>query len=91
MEGSFGDERLARSRFRFFLNLLKLGGVSRLDPSVSRSYRVYSLLCNVAEYSTLVGMFLEVCFRTEDLDHWMDAAMILMLFLGVTFVQFYFR
>ena len=91
MEGSFGDERLAKSRFRFFINLSKIGGVSILDPSVSRSYRVYSVLCYVAEYSTLVGMFLEICFHTDDLDHWMDAAMVLMLFLGITFVQFYFR
>jgi len=91
MEGSFGAERLAESRFRFFINLLKIGGVSVLDPSVSRSYRVYYVLCYVAEYSTLVAMILEICFRTEDLDHSMEVAMVLMLFLGISFVQFYFR
>lgn len=91
MEGSFGAERLAENRFRFFINLFKVGGVSILVSSVSRSYRVYSALCYFAEYSTLVAMILEICFRTEDLDHSMEGAMVLMLFLGLTFVQFYFR
>ena len=91
MEGSFGAERLAERRFRFFINLLKIGGVSLLDPSVSRSYCVYYVLCYVFEYSTLIAMILEICFRTEDLDHWMEVAMVLMLFLGATFVQLYFR
>lgn len=91
MEDSFGAERKAESRFRFFINLFKVGGVSILDESVSKSYRVYSVMCYVAEFSTLVAMILEICFRTEDLDHSMDVAMLLMLFLGVTFVQFYFR
>ena len=91
MEGSFGAERLAERRFRFFINLLKISGVSVLDPSVSRSYRVYSVLFYVFEYSTLIAMILEICFHTEDLDHSMEVAMVLMLFLGITFVQFYFR
>ena len=91
MEGSFGPKRLAESRFRFFINLLKIGGVFILDRSVSRSYHMYSVLCYVSECSTLVAMVLEICFRTEDLDHSMDVAMLLMLFLGITFVQFYFR
>jgi hypothetical protein len=91
MEGSFGSERLAERRFRFFLNLLKIAGVSVLNPSVSRSYCVYSVLFYVFEYSTLIAMILEICFRTEDLDHSMEVAMVLMLFLGITFVQFYFR
>jgi len=91
MEDSFGAERRAENRFRFFINLLKIGGVSVLDTSVSRSYRVYSVLCYVAEYSTMIAMILEICFPTEDLDHSMDVAMVLMLFLGITFVQFYFR
>jgi energy-converting hydrogenase Eha subunit F len=91
MEGSFGAERHAESRFRFFINLFKIGGVSILDPSASKWHRVYCVLCYVAEYSTLIGLILEICFRTEDLDHSMDVAMLLMLFLGATFVQSYFR
>jgi hypothetical protein len=91
MKSSFGAERLAESRFRFFINLLKEACISILDPTVSISYRVYCVLCYVAEYSTLVAMILEIYFRAEDFDHSMEVAMILMLFLGITFVQFYFR
>jgi hypothetical protein len=91
MEGNYGAKNLAESRFRFFINLLKIGGVPLLNQSVSRLYRVYCILCYIAEYTTLVAMMLEICFRTEDLDHSMDVAMVLMLFLGITFVQFYFR
>lgn len=91
MESKYGAERIADSRFRFFINLLKIGGVSILNPSVSRLYRVYCILCHIAEYITLVAMVLEICFRTQDLDHSMDVAMVLILFLGITFVQFYFR
>ena len=91
MESSLGAERLVESRFRFFINLLKIGGVSVLDSSVSRSYRAYCVLCYVAEYTTLIAMILEICLRPEDLDNSMDVAMVLMLFLGISFVQFYFR
>lgn len=91
MESTSGPKSLAQSRFRSVINLIKIGGVPILNPSVSRLYRMYCVLCYIAEYTTLIAMMLEVCLHTEDFDHSMDAAMVLMLFLGISFVKFYIR
>jgi hypothetical protein len=91
MEDNSGAKRLVESRFRFYINLLYVGGLPTFKPSVSKLYQVYSIFCYISVYTKLIAMMLEICFHTQDLDHIMDIAMLLLLFLGTTFVQFYLR
>jgi len=81
----------AEFRFRFYHYFFYIGGIPLFYTTVSISYRVYSFLCHVCFYMTIIAMFMDIYHNLEDWDHIIDVAMIFTLFTCESYTIMYFR
>jgi len=81
----------AEFRFRFYHNFFYIGGVPLFHTAVSNLYRVYSFLCHVCFYMTIIGMFMDIYHHLGDWDHILDTAMLFTLFVCESCTLTYFR
>jgi len=81
----------AEFRFRFYHYFFYIGGVPLFHTTVSNLYRVYSFLCHVCFYMTIIAMFMDTYHNLGDWDHILDTAMLFTLFVCESCTITYFR
>jgi Na+-translocating ferredoxin:NAD+ oxidoreductase RnfD subunit len=81
----------AESRFRFYQYFFYVGGVPLFYSILSHFYRVYSFLCYVCFYTTIIAMFMDIYHHLDDMDHILDTAMLFTVFMCESYTLMYFR
>ena len=81
----------AEIRFRFYHYIFYIGGVPLFDTAVSNLYRVYSFLCHVCFYMTIIAMFMDNYNHLEDWDYILHTSMFFSLFICECCTIMYFR
>jgi len=81
----------AEIRFRFYHYIFYIGGVPLFYTAVSNFYLMYSFLCHVCFYMTIIAMFMDIYHHLEDWDHILDTAMLFTLFSCECCTLIYFR
>jgi len=66
---------------RTYQHPLDIGDVPLFYAAVSNLYRVYSFLCHVCFYMTIIAMFMDIYQHLEDWDHMLDMAMAFTVFV----------
>jgi len=80
----------AEIRFRFCHYFFYIGSVPLFHSAVSNLYRVYSFICQVCFYMTVIAMFMDIYYNFEDWDRILDTAMLFTVFFCECYTLIYF-
>jgi len=81
----------AEIRFRFYHYFFCIGGVPLFYTAVSYLYYVYSLLCHICFFMTIIAMFMDIYHHLGDRDHILDTSMFFAVFLCESCALMHFR
>ena len=84
-------KRLLHSRFSSIIFLLRLAGIPLKMKKSSNIWSIYMITANLSTYTTLLGMFVDVCIHRDDLGHIMKNIRVLIAMVNNWWIYAYAR
>jgi hypothetical protein len=82
---------LSENRFGSMIFLFRMGGIPLKMKKISTIYAVYMITVIICSCSVIIGMFLDVYIKCEELGRTMSSMRVLISFTNVMWISLYCR